>query len=276
MYFILAGALCVTTLWIKDKRFFFVAYLFFVVLGYLNNLVEIKGLLSVMILVIALEFYRNNGKYALPSFIVIFVLGLMYGLHLVPGFSGLEFIDSFRLTEKSASFDIWYSFDKINFGILFTFFILRKELISSVSDLLLAVKSVILWMPLSIGFVYFLAIVMQYSQVDLSFHSVFIPWAVKNLFFTVLAEEVFFRGLIQRELSLRFSDRSNYLPVIVAAVLFGVAHFAGGIQYIFLSTIAGLIYGYCYKISGKIEMAILAHFTLNSIHFLFFAYPHSA
>jgi len=61
--------------------------------------------------------------------------------------------------------------------------------------------------------------------------------------------------------------------VIIASVLFGLAHYAGGTLYIFLATIAELFYGIAYHITGRLEASIVSHYVLNATHFIFFTYP---
>ena len=100
-------------------------------------------------------------------------------------------------------------------------------------------------------------------------------WAPVNLFFTCLSEEAFFRGFIQRELTsalhgVRFG---SWLAIVVSALLFGLAHFAGGVSYMVLAGAAGLGYAIVYHRSQSIEMSMLAHFGLNAAHFLLFTYP---
>jgi membrane protease YdiL (CAAX protease family) len=56
-------------------------------------------------------------------------------------------------------------------------------------------------------------------------------------------------------------------------VLFGLAHIAGGWRYVALATVAGAGYGTVFYRSRRIEASILAHFTLNAVHFLLFTYP---
>jgi len=117
---------------------------------------------------------------------------------------------------------------------------------------------------------------MDYSRFDFTPSALFWPWVLKNLFFTVLAEEILFRGLIQREIAKRVQNKYRAeIAVIVASVLFGLAHFAGGPEYVILASVAGVLYGYTYKITGRIEAPIITHLLLNSAHFIFFAYPYS-
>ena len=117
----------------------------------------------------------------------------------------------------------------------------------------------------------------DYSKIDWTPAFIFIPWVIKNLVFTVLAEEVFFRGIVQTELAkLTSGCYAGHISVVIAGCLFGLAHFSGGLQYAFLSSLAGILYGYTYKITGRIEAPIITHVLLNSGHFLMFAYPYSA
>ncbi|OWQ45666.1 hypothetical protein CDL60_17475 [Roseateles noduli] len=93
-----------------------------------------------------------------------------------------------------------------------------------------------------------------------------------NLFLTCVAEEAAFRGVIQgllaRRLGTDLRTVNGWLPVLLAAVLFGLAHAAGGTAYVALAMLAGLGYGLAYTLSGRIEVAILLHFALNALVFL--------
>jgi membrane protease YdiL (CAAX protease family) len=61
--------------------------------------------------------------------------------------------------------------------------------------------------------------------------------------------------------------------LLTAGVLFGMAHYAGGVRAIVLATIAGIGYGWIYWRTNRIEASILAHFLLNTMHILLFTYP---
>ena len=104
---------------------------------------------------------------------------------------------------------------------------------------------------------------------------IFALWAWTNLFFTCIAEEAVFRGLLQRglERALRRFRRGDLVALVAASVVFGVAHLAGGWRYVALSAVAGLGYGAAQQRTGRLEAAILTHFAVNFIHFLAFTYP---
>jgi membrane protease YdiL (CAAX protease family) len=100
-------------------------------------------------------------------------------------------------------------------------------------------------------------------------------WLGVNLLFTCTAEELLFRGFIQRELqsTLRRFAGGRWIALVVASILFGFAHLAGGLTYVGLATLAGVGYGFIYQRTQRIEASILTHFALNSVHFFAFTYP---
>jgi membrane protease YdiL (CAAX protease family) len=59
----------------------------------------------------------------------------------------------------------------------------------------------------------------------------------------------------------------------VTAILFGLAHFGGGWQYVCAATVAGLGYGWAYQRTQRVEAAMAVHFGNNALHFLLFTYP---
>jgi len=90
-----------------------------------------------------------------------------------------------------------------------------------------------------------------------------------------VTEEAFFRGFIQENLQ-RLLSRigiTSHIAVFISAALFGLAHAHGGSTLVLLATIAGIGYGYAYRLTGRLEAAICTHFCLNAIHFIFFSYP---
>ena len=103
------------------------------------------------------------------------------------------------------------------------------------------------------------------------------PWfwvfAAGNLLNTCVAEELLFRGLLQRQLQKRLVP---LLAMAVAAVLFGIAHLAGGWAYVGVATLAGAVYGLTYYFTGRVVWAVLAHWLLNLSHLVLFTYPVAA
>jgi membrane protease YdiL (CAAX protease family) len=105
--------------------------------------------------------------------------------------------------------------------------------------------------------------------------ALFLLFAPVNLFFTCLSEEAFFRGFVQHELSRIGSNRALAagIALTVAAILFGLAHFGGGTDYVIAAAVAGLGYGWAFLRTQRIEAAMAVHFGVNAVHFLLFTYP---
>jgi membrane protease YdiL (CAAX protease family) len=138
-----------------------------------------------------------------------------------------------------------------------------------------SMKTCSLAVPLISACVIPVSIALGYVRPDLKFGGFFLQWAWVNLFFTCLAEESFFRGFIQNGLSglLARYRHGSVVALIIASLSFGIAHFAGGLKYVVLATIAGLGYGLVYQRTRHIEASMLTHFSVNAVHFLFFTYP---
>lgn len=95
-------------------------------------------------------------------------------------------------------------------------------------------------------------------------------FALANLLNTCIAEELLFRGMLQRWLMGRAGALAG---VAVSSALFGVAHLAGGGAFVLVATAAGLLYGLVYLWTGRLVWAVLVHWGLNLSHLLLFSYP---
>ena len=201
------------------------------------------------------------------------ILSLALALHVVPGFDNWKILDDFALSERSRPFSLYLNFDKPLVGLFIL--ALGAPLLRRWSDWKAMLATAAPIALAGIACVYGLGYLFGYAAVDPTADPVFVVWALRNLFFTCVAEEAFFRGFLQRylELGLARFRSGRFASLAVVSLLFGLAHFAGGAGYVALSTLAGLVYGYVYQKTGRIEAAILTHFLLNAGHFLFFTYP---
>jgi len=264
-------------MWASNKYLWQASYGLLFVVGLATSTLTFAALGSAISLIVLLVIYQQKQRFSLLSVGLALVLGVLLGLHQLPGFNNYQFASDIVLSDTSVAFDIWFNFDKSMFGLFVLGIVLHRNLIRNVSD---AVQTLTLFMPVAVvGLlaIYIVGIIIGYSSFDWTFSSVFFAWALKNMVFTVVAEEVFFRGIVQYEISKRLQTQgAELIAVIVAGILFGIAHFGGGLSYVLLSSLAGILYGYTYKVSGKIEAPIITHFLLNAGHFLIFTYPYSA
>lgn len=99
-------------------------------------------------------------------------------------------------------------------------------------------------------------------------------WLINNALLVTLAEEALFRGYVQERLTRAWRGRpwGATAALLVAALLFGLAHYAGGWQWMLLAGLAGVGYGMAYR-HGGLAAAVLAHVGLNAAHYGLFTYP---
>ncbi|APE31348.1 hypothetical protein BOX17_10550 [Halomonas aestuarii] len=100
--------------------------------------------------------------------------------------------------------------------------------------------------------------------------ALFWVFAIANLLNTCVAEELVFRGLLQRWL---MGKVGPVAAVTATGALFGIAHLAGGVAFVLVATAAGLLYGLVYWWTGRLVWSVLVHWGLNLTHLLLFSYP---
>lgn len=81
-----------------------------------------------------------------------------------------------------------------------------------------------------------------------------------NLMETCFAEELFFRGALQRELMLYLAPAP---AIVIAAMLFGLVHIYRGWEFVILAIISGLLHGFIYRRTGMLSLSVLSHFLVN-------------
>lgn len=202
------------------------------------------------------------------------LLALALALHRLPGFNNPILISQLRLSADSVPFTQYANFDKGAAGLVLLAFMCRRassaaewrKLLQQTWPIALVAVIAVLGLATAIGYV----------KPDFKLSQATALFLFTNLFFTVVAEEAFFRGLLQDRLALSLA-RFRYGPLLAvacSALLFGAAHMAGGGTYVLLATVAGLGYAYAYYVTQRIEAAIIVHFAVNAVHFIGFTYPH--
>lgn len=207
----------------------------------------------------------------------VLVVALLLGLHALPGFRNFLALDDVVLSPGAEPYTLYLNIDKTVVG-LCLIALLHKRLLGSLQAWGRAVRRAMPLIAINTSVVALFAMALGYLVWQPKWTPLFWIWAASNLFLTCLSEEALFRGFIQRELAEALKGKSfgTWLPIAVSAVLFGLAHFGGGWNYVALATAAGLGYAIVYHRTRSIEMAMLAHFALNATHFLLFTYPRSA
>lgn len=248
---------------------------FILIILFIISLISFTGVLIISGFYILLHIYGILEKnkthlqysYHTVAFIILILAVVLYQ-HVLPGFNNVLIFDKIQVSKDAFPFTMYFNIDKTLVGFLLFCFVIPWE-----ANLKMAVRKawplVIITIFLLIG----LALIFDFVKVDYKFYDYFFLWALNNLFIVSMAEEVLFRGFLQRHLSLLKIKRSEIIAIIITALVFGVLHWKGGIYYVVYGTIAGVMYGFIYHKSKSIIFTIVSHFVVNVVHIIFFTYP---
>ena len=205
-----------------------------------------------------------NALLALAT--IVFALVLM--AHIVAGFSNTLIVRDAILTPGAVPYTLHMNFDKGQIGLFLLAF--GPPLIASRTDWMSMLKTAV---PGALALIVVLmacALLIGQIRFEPKWPALLPIWLWSNLLFTCAAEEALFRGVIQRQLQKSIRPAAG---LIVAAIVFGAAHYAGGLWSVVLATIAGVGYGWVFWRTNRIEASILTHFLVNTAHILGFTYP---
>jgi membrane protease YdiL (CAAX protease family) len=199
------------------------------------------------------------------------VLAVALALHWLPGFYNGRAIAPQRLTDNAVPFAMYLNLDKPLIGF---WLLLVCPWIVARRSLRLTVYATALALPL--------CVILALGGAELLGMIGWAPkwpeqswlWLLNNLLLVTLVEEALFRGYIQGGLSRQFKHLpyGDNLALLLASLLFGVAHAGAGWQWMLLAGLAGVGYGLAYRFGG-LGAAIATHFGLNLLHFGLFTYP---
>lgn len=203
------------------------------------------------------------------------VLALALALHWVPGFNNPVLVANVKFSEDAMPFTQLASFDKAAAGLFLLAFLCQRASAAEWATMLRRTAPVA---AVTAAAVIVAASAIGYVRPDPKLPAYTALFLATNLLFTCVPEEAFFRGFLQERLAraLAPTPRHQVLSVSCSAVLFGVAHAAGGATYFMLATLAGLGYAYAYAITRRVEAPIAVHFAVNAVHFVGFTYPRLA
>jgi len=201
-------------------------------------------------------------------------IALAMALHLLPGFHSAKLYDGVRFSAESVPFTASMNFDKGAAGLfILAAFSPRMRRLSDTS--IFAMPRLWLLVAGTPVIVIAAALITGMIRFDPKFPEGAWVFMATNLLVTCVAEEAFFRGLIQERLTRLVEHRAHlhWMPVLISTTLFAMAHWGSGAMYLALVALAGLGYSLAYAVARRIEAAIATHFALNAVHFLLFTYP---
>ncbi|MGW8390235.1 CPBP family intramembrane glutamic endopeptidase [Pseudoduganella sp. HUAS MS19] len=211
----------------------------------------------------------RHGKAAVRTLLTLLtlLLALALALHALPGYDNPLLLKDVRLSAESAPYTMYANFDKGVIGLVLLVFFCRRA--GSWRDFAAAFRSQAAVVAALLCGVLGIAWAIGFIHPDFKLSPYLPLFAAVNLLFVCVAEEAFFRGIIQGQLA-RYGET---MAVAVSGLLFGAAHLGGGWQFGALASLAGLGYALLYSKTQRIEIPIVAHFLLNLLHFMAFTYP---
>ena len=212
--------------------------------------------------------------------IALAALSLALAVHAVPGFNNPVLIDRLRLSADALPYTQYLNFDKGAVGLVLLGCIASRVTRDDRVSQVLATSVVAL--VVTAAAVFAIAVSLGIVRFEPKLPNETLPFLAVNLLFTCVAEEAFFRTVVQDGLAGRWpsmprgparSLAREAFAAVLAAALFGAAHLGGGVSMAILAGTAGLGYATVYAATQRIEASILVHFGLNATHFLLFTYP---
>ncbi|WP_250311072.1 CPBP family intramembrane glutamic endopeptidase [Rickettsia endosymbiont of Oedothorax gibbosus] len=265
----------VISLWLPVKGKFKPWQLFLsisLVLSFVSNIANLFAILAILLFFyLVFSYHKSSTKLKYVLWSLVFILGLMLELHLIPGFDNLLVLDKIQFTPDALPFTLYLNLDKTIVGLIIIG--LTLDLASTCSELKILLLQVSYRLPIILLVIIVLSIAFEYIKFAPKIPQNLWIWVINNLFFTCVAEEGLFRGFFQESLSQLKYKYSKDITILIPALFFGVMHYPGGLKYVILATVAGALYGWIYKVTKRIEASILVHFMLNLTHILLFTYP---
>ena len=194
-------------------------------------------------------------------------------MNLFPGFMDATLVKDMVVSEGTKPFTHHAKFGPISTGLILLAFFCNP--IRTGADWKTLVRQVAPVIGLALVCVLGLGLILGYLKFDFKIGPYTGTYFIVNLLFTCVAEEAFFRGFLQEQLTRAMSRWrfGAYLAMCIGVLLFGIAHVRGGPTLVLLATIAGGFYAAAYVKTKRVEASILTHFALNAVHFLAFTYP---
>lgn len=207
-------------------------------------------------------------RYCMSIFTLI--LAFVIASHALPGFHSLPWFSNITFSDGANPFTLEGHFDKPWAGII---------LMLAYSPLSPGIKTpqrAFIWALAASTLMIVIGIIAA-VPVEPKWQPAIAVFLLHNLFFTCIAEEVFFRLLLQQPLHQAF-DRFRYgnaLAIITVSTLFLAVHFHPGISLnsLALIGIGGTLYAVIYHVTRAAQSAILTHFLTNALHIILLRYP---
>lgn len=240
--------------------------------GMIDKVIDFSGLLAIAgiglicLIVKAGDGFWRGLKPAGEVLLLASAIGLF--VHIFPGFNNPKIIDAVKVGQQSAPFSMWFNFDK---AIIPFILLMALPTLFYRPSVYRPARWAWLLLILSVPALLLTAVGLGGLRIEAHFPEWLGSFVLANLFFVSLAEEALFRGYLQQ----RLAGWLGPIPALfVTALLFGLAHIAGGVMLMVFAALTGVIYGLAWMWSGRLWTSTLFHFALNLCQLLLFTYPY--
>ncbi len=245
--------------------------------AYYGNVIDIRAIIPLALVggCYSLAAQNIKGFWRLFTTMAAAIITVALYTHYVKGFNNTLLFSNWRASIDSQPINIYANYDKAVVALLILGLYL-PPLIRSKKELYNMLLKTIPWMLLTALIILPLAGFLNMIHWNPKFPSITFTWLTLQIFFVLIPEELFYRGFLQREISLRLNNPfAGPLAVLVTSLLFALLHllFVPHLTFVLASFVASILYGTIYQITGKIESPLLTHFFVNLCHFFFFTYP---
>lgn len=248
----------------------------------ISDHIEYWSILIIGLFLILCNFFKkkkfsDKGLVNIGLFILIFLIILASFYHKIPYFYNWQIFHKYSVGNGS-EFSLWINFDKFIFIYIASLFFI-KELTPNNQKLTLNNKyhTIILFIS-TILFLMIPSLLIGLVKIEVKFDYILPLWALNNLLIVCVAEELFFRGFLQRNLTnyfYKFKNKEN-ISIFITSFIFATLHLFLSWKFALISFFASIFYGLAFKITKDIKYPILLHFLVNLTHFIFFSYPYLA
>jgi len=250
--------------------------------GYFSGYMALPSILALGLLMLLVALYVADRRViwllagdrrAWLLYGAIMPLSLLIAFRVFPGVDNPLLYDGVQLGNVTETFSIYLSLDKAVLALLL-WSVIASRASPTTGNWLHT-----LWLfPIALMTVFSLGVLFDYVKLDLKWPAwqLLITWSLGNLLVTCVVEEAFFRGILQRGISVKWQERFQYgaiAALLFVSILFGLVHFDGGWSLVIMASVAGVFYGMAYWLTGRLWVAVTLHFCVNVVHLVFFSYP---
>lgn len=252
----------------------FITLLLAAIFSALGLLPAIHVLSAAFLVALLFMYDKANATYLkVLAWIGVFLVGVFMALYRPDGFSYWNTISVEQLHENGKPYQQFVNLGKF-FGalIIFTWVMhgrAKADLVKAftIRNLAIAISSA-LTVLLVAAWILELDTITKFSQITIVFLAI-------NLVITCFSEESFYRLVVQRPSEKAFTNKrfGRVFGALIASTFFTLTHFSNQPQVLAVMAIAGTLYATTYALTRSVSAAIVTHFSVNAVHFVFLTYP---